>query len=108
MSTKDDSLVIKFKFDDDSRKTYQLDLADMTNREQIETEEFFNQPLEEAISTGWLFQSRKGMVWLAYIARRRREPEFTYENAVDAYDTLVEEDEKTPPTKASKDSGSQS
>lgn len=101
----EDAVILRFKFHDDGRKVYTLDLGDMTTREQIDTEEFFDQPLQLAIESGWLLSSRKGLAWLAYIARHRKEPEFTYEDAVDALDKLVEEDEKSPPTAASKKTG---
>lgn len=110
MATKkdEDSLVLRFKFDDDGRRVYSLDLADLTTREQIEIEEFFDRPLAATIESGWLLESRKGMALLAYMARRRKEPEFTYEDAVAALQGMVEEEEESPPTKASKAAGSPS
>lgn len=106
--TDDDAVILRFKFHDDGRRVFQLDLADMTTREQIETEEFFDAPLARALDEGWLLTSAKGLAWLAYIARRRKEPEFTYDDAVDAFDKMVDDEEKAPPTKASKAAGSPS
>lgn len=102
----EDAVIIRFRFDDDGRKIYSLDLADLTTREQIEIEEFFDKPLAVAYESGWLLESRKGMALLAYIARRRKEPEFTYEDAVSALKGMVDEEEESPPTKASKTTGS--
>ena len=104
----EDALILRFRFDDDGHKVYSLDLADLTTREQIEIEEIFDRPMAATIESGWLLESRKGMALLAYIARRRREPEFTFEDSVAALEGMVDEEEESPPTKASKATGSPS
>lgn len=98
-------IVLKIKFSDDRRKTYTIALADLTSQEQIDTEEFFDRPFMDCVASGWLLASHKGLIWLAYLARRRSDPDFTYEEAIEKYDTNVD-DQSERPTEPSKDAGS--
>ena len=100
----EDLLTFVFVFLDDKRRKYRLTLDDVTTREQVETEEFFDRPFAELIDSGWLLSSVKGMIWLAYLTRRRTDPTFTYEEALDNFDTTVEDDRKRP-TEVSKETG---
>lgn len=102
---KDEGIVIRAKFDDRPETVFTIALDDMTNRESIDTEEFFNKPIEILILDGWLLNSRKGLIWLTYLARRRKEPDFTFEQAVENFDSQVD-DQTTVPTDASKKPGS--
>lgn len=103
----DEELIIRCKFTGD-RRTFAISVEDLTSREQVEIEEFFNMPFPMALSAGWLLSSHKGLVFLAYLARKRKDPSWTYEQTLDSFDEVVEKDETTPPTKGSKATGSQS
>lgn len=97
-----DVLTFTFKFSDDKRRKYTISLEDLTRREQLETEEFFDRPLGECVESGWLFTSIKGLVWLAYLARKRTDENFTFDEALDTFDAQV--DDKRP-TEVSKETG---
>lgn len=103
--TQDDEegIVIRARFSD-RPDVFKISLSDMSNREQVDIEEFFNRPIEVLLLDGWLLNSRKGLVFLAYLARRRKEESFTFEEAMDNFETQV--DDQTVPTEASKDAGS--
>jgi len=104
--SEENGVVVTVNFSD-REKTYTIALADLTVREQIETEEFFDTPFIESVASGWLLGSRKGLVWLAYLARRREEPTFSYDTALDTFETIVD-DQTERPTEASKDAGNPS
>ncbi len=99
----DEGVVLTLRFSDDKRKKYTIALSDLTSREQIDTEEFFDAPFVECVSSGWLLSSHKGLVWLAFLARRRTDESFTYEQAIDTFDVMV--DDQTRPTEVSKETG---
>ena len=104
------SLRCRFRFSD-SRREYEIDVLDLTVEEQVEVEEFFGKPWDVLMVTGWITVSIKGKVFAAYLARRRKEPGFTYEQALKFNPKTLEapaEEAAKRPTKRSKGSGSQS
>lgn len=101
----EEGIVVKVKFSDG--QTFAVDINDLTSREQVTIEEFFDRPFPECIDSGWLLQSHKGLILLATIARRRAQPDWSYDQTLDSFDELVESDESRP-TAPSKESGSPS
>lgn len=87
-----DQLVIRFKFSDTDREV-ELDLLSLKARERVELEEFFKQPWADLFADGWLLRSTKGAVFLGYLARRRKEPRFTYNQALDFEAEAIEDED---------------
>lgn len=100
----------RFKFSD-TDQAFEIDAFDLTAEEQVMVEEFFDQPWDKLLWDGWITSSRKGQVFLAYLARRRKEESFTYANALSFEPTTSEPEEDGEdgerPTKGSKKNGSQ-
>lgn len=102
-----EKLTIKFHFTD-SKKVFQLDLLDITVQEQMLLEEIFDRPFGRLDDDGWLFESATGLCALACVARRRREPGFTYEQSRELFEKADEVEEPERPTAAAKKTGSPS
>ena len=66
---------------------YSIDLNQLTIAEEIETEEYFNQPFPGIVAGGWLV-STKALVFFSYLARRRTDPSYTLDQAI----VLAQED----------------
>jgi hypothetical protein len=100
---------IRFRFSD-TRRQYEIDILDLTTEEQVEFEEFFGKPWDVLMMTGWITVSIKGKVFAAYLARRRKEPGFTYEEALQynakTVDPPAEDGDR--PTSDSRSDGSRS
>ena len=60
---------------------YSIDLNKLTIAEEIETEEYFNQPFPGIVAAGWLV-STKALVFFSYLARRRVDPSYTLDQAI--------------------------
>lgn len=87
-----EKFVVRFKFADSSR-AFSLDLLNLKARERVELEEFFDQPWADLWASGWLLRSTKGAVFLAYLARRRDEPNFTYRDALEFEGEVIEDED---------------
>lgn len=104
------SFRVRFKFSD-SRREYEIDTFDLTTAEKVDCEEFFNTPWAVLSAPGgWLETSVKGKVFLAYLARRRREPDFTIGQAFEFDPDITEREgeEGDRPTSDSRNGGSPS
>lgn len=100
----------RYRFADKPKEVYEIDPLDLTGEEQVMVEEMFDQPWNILLAEGWLTQSRKASIFFAYLARRRKEPEFTYEEALRFDPKYVqkageEDGEAARPTDASSDGG---
>lgn len=60
---------------------YEIDLANLTIAEEIETEEYFNMPFPAINAAGWVV-STKGLIFFAYLARKRKDPTYTLAQAI--------------------------
>lgn len=60
---------------------YEIDINHLTLQEECDTEEYFNKPFPVIASGGWIL-STKGMVWFAYLARKRKDPTYTLAQAL--------------------------
>jgi hypothetical protein len=102
------SLRARFKFGD-TAEAFEIDALDLTVGEQIEIEEFFGKPWNRIMTEGWLLGSVTGKVFLAFLARRRKQPNFTHAEALEFNPVISdpEEDDEDRPTNASKSDGSQ-
>ncbi len=104
------TMVVRCKFDG-TEEVFEIDLLDLTSEEEILVEEMFDKPLTQLWEEGWATRSAKGRVFFAYLARRRKQPQFTYDQAVGFNPEIVrreENEENERPTAAPKETGSQS
>jgi len=83
--------LLRFSFAD-SPQSFEIDPFDLTAEEEIMVEEFFDKPIGVLYREGWITASRKAQVYFAYLARRRKEPGFTYADAV-GFDAEVTRDD---------------
>jgi len=103
-------LVMRCKFED-SDEVFEIDLYDLTSEEEILVEEMFDEPLANLWAEGWVTRSAKGRVFFAYLARRRKQADFTYDQAVGFNPALAareEAEEEVRPTDGPKKTGSPS
>jgi|GEM_PF-5414210 len=95
-----------------TQRQFTIDVLDLTFEEQAILEEYFDEPFEFAKQRGWIGFSAKGKIAIAYLARRRREPEYTLEQATEELKKFEAaaggEDAERPTPGDSKDDGSQS
>lgn len=103
------SIVCSFTFKD-SRKTFTLDVLDLTFEEKAIIEDIFDEPFEMLRQRGWIGFSSKGAIALAFIARRRREPDYAYDRAAADLRKMeaAAEEGGDRPTDRSKENGSRS
>jgi hypothetical protein len=104
------TLVIRARFSD-TEQAFEIDLHDLTSEEEILIEEHFDRPLSLLDAEGWVTASAKGRVFVSYLARRRKEADFSYDQALEYDPRMVErtdEEEAERPTDAPKRTGSQS
>jgi hypothetical protein len=105
------TILVSCEFKDNRRK-YKIDFLDLTFEEQVIVEELFNKPWEVLMQQGWVGFSAKGKVVLGYLARRRDDQDFTFEEALSKLKkvTAVAEGDEggSPPTRASRSDGSRS
>jgi hypothetical protein len=105
--TEKSSLLVRFTYSD-SEEAFEIDVWDLTAEEQVAVERFFDKPWNHLLEEGWLLESIQGKVFLAYLARRRQEPDFTHAEALEFNPTTKEQEGGSRPTKGSKSAGSQS
>ncbi len=98
----DDRLVVRFKFSDTERE-FSLDLLNLKAKERVALEEFFDEPWADLWSGGWLLRSTKGAVFLAYLARRRTEPQFTYAQALEFEGETIDDEDLSGLTRSQLD-----
>jgi len=101
------SVVARCRFSD-TDEIFEIDALDLTTEEEILLEEHFDTPFSQAWQEGWITASAKGRAFLAFLARRRKQRTFSYEEAV-TYDPAVvkrtEDEEDARPTDDPKNSG---
>jgi hypothetical protein len=104
------SLIVRARFSD-TEQIFEIDLHDLTSEEEVLIEEHFDRPLSLLDAEGWVTASAKGRVFVSYLARRRKDESFSYDQALE-YDPRMEprteEEEAERPTGAPKRTGSQS
>lgn len=93
----------------DTDQVFEIDLTDLTGEEEILIEEMFDRPLSHLWNEGWITQSAKGRIFVSFLARRRVEPSFTYDQALEFNPQVVrreEGEEQVRPTDGPKRTGS--
>lgn len=81
-AAEETSALARYRFSDRPKEIYEIDPIDLTGEEQVMVEELFDQPWNILLAEGWITQSRKASIFFAFLARRRKEPTFTYEEAL--------------------------
>lgn len=114
VAKEEPSIRCRFTFSD-SEQPFEIDVLDLTTEEQVMVEEFFGKPWNQLAAEGWITASVKGKVFAAYLARRRKEPGFSYSDALGFEPTLKESEDADNdeagakrPTKGSRSGGSRS
>lgn len=100
--------VVRSRFSD-TDEVFEIDLLDLTGKEEMEIEGQFDRPLAHLWNEGWITASASGRIFVSYLSRRRVEPNFTYDQALEFDPQIVrreEGEEETRPTDDPKKSGS--
>jgi hypothetical protein len=107
-ATETAKYVVRSRFSD-TDEVFEIDLLDLTGKEEMEIEGQFDRPLAHLWNEGWITASASGRIFVSYLARRRVEPNFTYDQALEFDPQIVrreEGEEETRPTDGPKKSGS--